>query len=367
MPTSSSHKDIYRVRPPHRPALPGRASSPRDEMEWFRRSAAMNRWTNALFLLMIVVLLAFLVGIIVHQQSRIQAVREEVSPPVRFSLRPASPDSWLEELDPDIQLELDEWLVRGPEPVGEGPHPMNARWIQEAALHLRRAESAYRAGNWRTALEHYESAARIFPAIEGIDVQRGVCHLRLREFAEAESFFSAAAERGVDSAGLHNNRAVALMGLDRPDEAAPHLQRAIQQDPEYLPARHNLALLQYQAGNLAAAADMFAELDRRRPLSAEHLHLYALTLLRLEQWKKAAAVLRESIQRYPQVPPIRFRLAEALAHASEPEAAMAALREAAALVDARHAMRWISRSEFDPLRPRPEFKQLVAELSGGLP
>lgn len=113
---------------------------------------------------------------------------------------------------------------------------------------------------------------------------------------------------------------------------------------------------------MAAAAEGFREFLKRNPEDFDAVHMLAIALIRLEKWSEAVALLRESVRRWPDVPPVRFRLAQALAADGQGDAAIEALREGVAMIDPARALVWLSRPDFDLLRQREDFQQLIQNL-----
>jgi tetratricopeptide (TPR) repeat protein len=365
----SRSRDIYGSRERAGKPAAERRATPKEEADWIRQTSR-NRWSTLVFAAAFLLFLGIFVTIILFQQRMIRAAREAAESithaPLPLDDTPRPP---MLTLDPEGRLVLDELadLVAAVPADEEGPYPFTAHWVQQAAVQLRLAESAYRSSEWRTALAHYRNAVRILPGIEGLATTMGICALRMRDFEEAERILAAEIERGGEPrAPLWSNLAVAQMGQERFEEASRTLARAMEEDPAYAPARQNLAVLRYRSGDFEGAAEAFGEAAAMVPLNAEHAHLHAVVLLRLERWREAAEVLRESGERFPDAAPIHFRRAEALARTDADADALAALRQAVALVDARRAMVWISRSAFDPLRAHPDFQELVMELTQGL-
>ncbi|MFN7943030.1 MAG: tetratricopeptide repeat protein [Thermoanaerobaculia bacterium] len=95
--------------------------------------------------------------------------------------------------------------------------------------------------------------------------------LRQGELAQAERWYRLALERAPDWAELNRQMAVLLLLEERPEEARPHLDRAVDLDPG------NPAYRELQAG--AAGADPAAIVALRRQLGALHREI-ALALLR---------------------------------------------------------------------------------------
>ena len=365
----SRSRDIYGSREHAKQPVTARRATPTDEAEWIRKTSR-SRWSFLGFAVAFLLFLGIFATIIFFQQRMIQAAREAAESvahePLAIDDTPRAP---MLTLDPEGRLVLDELadLAAAVPADEEGPYPFTAHWVQQAAVQLRLADSAYRNSEWRTALVHYKNALRILPGIEGLAATMGICALRLRDFEEAERIFAAELDQGGGPrAPLWSNLAVAQMGQARFEEAARSLARAMEDDPAYAPARQNLAVLRYRSDDFEGAAEAFGEAAAMAPLNAEHAHLHAVVLLRLERWHDAAEVLRDSGERFPDAAPIHFRRAEALARTDATADALVALHRATALVDARRAMVWISRSAFDPLRSHPDFQQLVTDLTQGL-
>ena len=91
--------------------------------------------------------------------------------------------------------------------------------------------------------------------------------------------------------------------------------------------------------------------------------MYAVTLMRLDRWPQATAVLEESIQSSNAAAPVYFRLAEARSHTGDFAGALKALQGGIDLVDHPTAVLWLNRSELDRLRSRPEFQKIVRNLA----
>ncbi len=363
MPTRS--RDIYGTRERTRPEEPPPPAM--DEATWLRKTSR-NRWSVAIAVAAFILFAVIFAVILLVQRQMLQAARRAAESPATHDPLPVevTPRPPLLTIDPEGQLVLDELadLAAALPPDEDGPYPLTPHWIQQAAIQLRLADAAYGNGEWRAALTHYRAAVRILPGIEGLAATMGICALRLRDFEEAERIFTQALETEEERrAALLNNLAVARMGREHYAEAREAIAEAIAEDPEYAPARQNLGVLHFRTGDMEAAAEAFAEAAEVAPLGAEHIHVYAVTLLRLERWAEAAEVLRQSGERYPDAAPIHFRRAEALARKPDPAGAIEALRRAVSLVDPPRAMLWLSRSGYDPLREQPEFQQIVSELT----
>ena len=294
------------------------------------------------------------------EKLQFQDVAPESAAPPGVTVAPPAPGAGL---DPAAQAVLDDLIAMVVEdlPPAERP-PLTGYWLQQAAYQLRQAELAYRRGAWSQAATAYRQALRIVPDIVDADARLGLCLMRETQFAEAERRFRRAIELQPNVAAHYNNLGAALMGLGRAEEAEAAFLQALELNPNHLAAVRNQALLKFRAGDMAAAAAAFQDFVARSPDDFDATHMLAVSLIRTEQWGPAVALLQESARRWPDIPPVRFRLAQALAANGMGDAAMTALREGVALIDPSRALVWLSRSDFDRLRDRPDFTDLIQSL-----
>jgi tetratricopeptide (TPR) repeat protein len=66
-----------------------------------------------------------------------------------------------------------------------------------------------------------------------------------------------------------NNLAMALMVVEKNEEALPLLQRALELDPDFLPARTNLALVFLSMGSLIESEMVFTQIIQDYPNAKE--------------------------------------------------------------------------------------------------
>lgn len=353
-------KDIYSARERERPLVDER---PRIEAEerWFR--AVQEQWKTAILFTLLIALAGVLIGVVYYQQRILAKARGAERPLEPVQLAPQGTYSAPLAIDPEGRLVLDELGDVEPEsPPAGGIAALTPHWVKQAAIHLRHGERAYEDGDWAGALRAFEEVRRILPGIERLDESIGLCHLRLKDYEKAEAVFATLVSNRPGSAPLLNNLGVAQMGRNRRDEAARTFGKALATDPAYGPARQNLGLLHYRSGEMARAAEVLAEVVRSAPHNAEASLMYAVALLKLKRWSEAAGVLEEAARVTPSAP-VFFRLAEAKSRTGGAEEAMKTLQRGVDLVDARAALVWINRTEFDALRGRPDFQKLAADLT----
>jgi tetratricopeptide (TPR) repeat protein len=356
-------KDIYQTRERDRDLLAPAKPTP-DMHDWFGR-AGRNPWSIALLVL---IGLGFLGGFLtlllrqkqVREQAETRAEQAEAAVPETPPARILYPM----DLDPVGALTEGEFEELATRIVPDGgPIALTPDWAKQAANHIRQAETAFSERNWQATILHYEKARAILPGLQGINRWIGLAQLRLKAYPAAEAAFSPEAEIEPADAGLRNNLGVARFGQDRLAEAEQDFQAALRLKPGYPPALRNLALLFYQSDRSAEALDMLSLYLTGAPDDVEMVHMKAVTLIKMEQWKEAALALEAILTLYPDNAPILFRLAEVQAHLPDGGDPVVLLKQATERTDARRALAWINRSGFDPLRDRPDFQALVLELS----
>lgn len=245
----------------------------------------------------------------------------------------------------------------------EGNLPFDAQWIKQAAYYVMMGEKAYKAEQLEAAAEHFRKALKIFPSLRGVHRYLGLIALQLKDYPAAAEHFQRAAEEDASSFGVANNLGVTYLGMKDYDTAEQYFLQALKLKPDYAPAYLNLATLHMRAGRKAKAADYFARYLALEPGDMRAAQTYAAVLMELERWPQAVALLEGVCQSAPDVAPLHFLLAQALAHTANRETAIEALKRGASLVDPRKALAWMSRPEFDGLRDHPEFQALIASLS----
>lgn len=250
-------------------------------------------------------------------------------------------------------------------PEGDEPTPLHAKWIKTATYHILQAEVAQRLDQPDQAIAHYYQALRLFPSLQGIYSTIGMIYMEREEFAKAAEALEHATRTEPMTFGLANNLAVAYLQLQRLDEAEEALRESIALRPDYAAAYFNLATLYVREHQPQKAAPLFATYLQLEPNQLNAAMAYAATLIELQDWETAAQVLRHAEHLAPDSPPVLFRLAQSLGKINRGDEAIPYLLRAVRLVDSRHALGWMSRSEFDPLRDNPAFQQLVNELGEG--
>ncbi|HAV63619.1 MAG TPA: hypothetical protein DCY13_14790 [Verrucomicrobiales bacterium] len=87
-------------------------------------------------------------------------------------------------------------------------------------------------GNFEKALEAFSEAIRLAPNSSDLHVNRGLVHVRLKQWQPAEDAFTRATEANHEDTRAFLHRAIALAELDRNEEAFRDASRAARMEPD---------------------------------------------------------------------------------------------------------------------------------------
>jgi tetratricopeptide (TPR) repeat protein len=361
-----SKQSIYESKlPTSRGGADGGAGSEGNPNPWHE----MFRRSQRSFLIFRLIVLAFLIllsFLVVEQFQSRSAVDvdgpqgAERGPDIRYRA------SSVLNFDGDLksQLIMDELQEMADAPIPEGGNmPLSAHWVKQVAYHLLEADNAYDREDWNKAAGHYNTALTIFPDLRGVESRLGLCYMRMENFNVSVGAFKRAVREKTNSYRLVNNLGVALLAQENYVEAEKMIRRALELNPDYLPAHYNLALMYYRTEMYEEARQHFETYFQENTGDIEALQIYSDVLIRLQRWDEAAVLLRKSAEILPQAPPVHFRLAQVMAHLGRGDEAMDSLLNGVELVDGPRALAAIAGEEFDLLRDRNDFKQLVSRLA----
>jgi tetratricopeptide (TPR) repeat protein len=248
--------------------------------------------------------------------------------------------------------------------VPDKPAPLTVDWVKQAVYHLLEGEKAAQDGRYDVALEELRKARKIFPELKGLSRMVGLIHLAQKDYPEASKAFEQALQEETASFGVINNLAIAYIGMNDMPRAEARLLDLIKLQSNYAFAYFNLATVRQRQNDLPKAAEYLGIYTRMRPGDHTAGENYALMLIQLGQWEKAAATLDELGDAMPAAAVIQFRLAQALSHVTgKRNQALDTLEHAVSLVDSRKALAWLARSDFDLLRSEDRFKKLSDQLA----
>jgi tetratricopeptide (TPR) repeat protein len=163
--------------------------------------------------------------------------------------------------------------------------------------------------NYRCALAELDEALRLNPRHYWSAVQRGICHMELKEYLVAAADFGQCIGLWPDFAWSYFNRGCVFNQVGRKAEALADFTAALQRDPRFTPAAFNRGLVSLELKQYAAALDDF---DRARTLGWHDAMLQAsrgMALEGLKRYKEADAAFAAAFAQAPPRPdPARARL-----------------------------------------------------------
>jgi tetratricopeptide (TPR) repeat protein len=183
------------------------------------------------------------------------------------------------------------------------------------------AVRCHQSGQLADAIARYDRILSLNPGIAEIHNNRGVALAGLEKPADAEAAYRAAIALKPDYAEAFNNLGNTLCEIGRLDEAEHALRTAIRLNPRWARCRTNLGLVfkwQARFGDAEAAHRQAIALD---PQLAEAYHNLGEMLCRLDRLEEAEQNLRRAISLHPRYPEAFLNLAVALkAQSRLPEA-----------------------------------------------
>jgi tetratricopeptide (TPR) repeat protein len=130
----------------------------------------------------------------------------------------------------------------------------------------------------------------------------------------------------------HNNLAIGLQRLGRPDEALTHYQHAVRGNPRLAAAQRNLGLLLLEMGRLDEAVAVMQEAVRYRPRAPEARTGLGDALQRAGRFDEAIAQYAEAIRAKPDYADAHQNMGLALERAGRRQEAVAAYENALRLL-----------------------------------
>ncbi len=364
-----TRNDIYTTRS-SKPASPLQtgadpSKSPPDNV-WLmslRRQRLQNVFTALLGLAIV-----GLVIVVSFQQARmaddqpVDGARFETSPPmigavdVQRSGRPPVDARYAGLLD----LLTDHPSQQERVPTGD---PWHREWLKRATYHLLQAEQAQRTQDTEASLHHYQAALDIFPQLRGVYPLMAAIHMDAGAYQQAAAAFEQAREQEPLSPASANNLGVIYLRIGNLEKAEKEFRAAIEAQTDYPQAQFNMALVYAEQNRPAEALRAFEIYAGLEPRHLQPMISLASLLADGQHWEQAAYLLTRADRVMPATPELLFQLAKAHTQAGQHREAMAALTRAVDQVDPRHALAWMSRRVFDPLRGESAFEDLIVQLS----
>lgn len=166
-------------------------------------------------------------------------------------------------------------------------------------------------GRFQDALEQYESALRLTPALARAHLNRGNALLALGDAEAAAGAYATALALDPLYAAAHYNLGNANICLNRRQEALAAYRRALELKPDFADAHVALGALLEDLGQLADAAASYGRALQAEPAYAAVHGNLGNVLLGLRQTAAAIASYRRALELDPQLDRARYGLAAA--------------------------------------------------------
>jgi tetratricopeptide (TPR) repeat protein len=193
------------------------------------------------------------------------------------------------------------------------------------------AVRCHQSGQLADAIARYDRILLLNPGIAEIHNNRGVALAGLEKSADAETAYRAAIALKPDYAEAFNNLGNTLCEMGRLDEAERALRTAIRLNPRWARCRTNLGLVFKWQAKFADAEAAHRQAIALDPQLAEAYQNLGETLCRLGRLEEAEQNLRHAISLHPHYPDAFLNLAVALKAQNRLTEAEAMCRQAIAI------------------------------------
>jgi len=185
--------------------------------------------------------------------------------------------------------------------------------------------SALQKKEFRKALDLLHPALQEFPGNAQLWAMQGAAYVGLGHPAEALASYRTSLKLSPDY--LPALEGAAQIEFERASPAAiPLVERVLRLRPGDATSHGMLAVLQYQQGKWAAAAEHFAKTGTLFDSQPGALHAYAICLVRLKRFDQAARVFQRTVALSPNDPQERRLLATVQLMAKQPTNALDTLQ-----------------------------------------
>ncbi len=189
------------------------------------------------------------------------------------------------------------------------------------------------------AIIAFEEILRDYPDLAVVHALLGLCYQRIDDAGRAVDEFKRAIDLAPEDGRNHLYLALLYQSRQRPEQAAPHLQKAVELNPLLDEAWFHLGDRHLERGELDKSAEAFRVVSRLQPESTAPRGKYALVLQMQGDFAAADRELRSVVERDPEN--VEFVLRLGLLHFERRKGAQTPeVREQAT----REAERWLRRA-----------------------
>lgn len=202
----------------------------------------------------------------------------------------------------------------------------------------RLAAALLQAGERERGLMELDEARALAPGADGLDAALVTYHLQEREFAKALEEARALADKRPELAAAHTLVGMALLGLQRIDEAQQAFETAWERAPGDYQATRSLATIAMLRGDPEQVRELFRQALEHRPEALDLLLALAHFEAQQGRTERAVELTRQAVEAHPQALPPRLMLARHYLSVNDPARALALLEPLAEIHDQEPAL-----------------------------
>jgi len=163
-------------------------------------------------------------------------------------------------------------------------------------------------GQWVKAAERYEELLAKEPNHEKALVNLGILCFQMNQDNRGWRFLQKAVNKFPGSTNVQFNYGFACLKKGHGEQAAHHLQKAVQLDNCFSPAWRKLGNALSGLGRFAEAFEAYQQGHRLAPKNLELLNNWSKVCINLERYKKAKIILNHALKLYPKQPELHANL-----------------------------------------------------------
>jgi tetratricopeptide (TPR) repeat protein len=213
------------------------------------------------------------------------------------------------------------------------------------------------------AAAHFREAMRLDPQLAKAPYNLGLALVRLQRIDDAIAAYEQALIVHPDFVPAHFNLATLLAQLQRTGEAIPHFTRALEVEPDFAAAHYNLGIALVSDGRPSEADRHFTTAVELEPEFARQRFQIGMLLAAHRQPAQAVAHYRAALQDHPDNGEIYYHLGHSLAALDQWPEAIDAFRMAGKLQFAsaypRAALAWALRHQGQESAAQVEYDRVV--------
>ena len=247
------------------------------------------------------------------------------------------------------------------------PAGMDPGRISEAIGQMRIAQRYLQAQELDRAEVAARRALEIWPDMNVAYRTLGFIYTQRGQFDRAISVLNEALRTDPFTADTYNTLAAVYIQKGEMTRAEELLHTSIQIDPNYVHAYMNLGMLYLVTGRYELAAENFARALDDVPGHAGLRNNLAVCLLRMGRFQDARDHLHYLIDSVPDAPAWYFNMAITYSEQQNFEEALAWIRRGADYCSPMEFQHYMSDSDFNELRERPEYREFLRTVFPDIP